>query len=252
MLTRLLLSALLAVSLFAPATIAPPTVSAADCQFVLGFKLIHDMIPAIVGDCTVDEHHNPTNGDGLQESTGPTGKGGLLVWRKADNWTAYTDGYWTWVNGPNGLQKRLNTERFRWEAGYIVAAVRNAEYRIPTVDHPFKLTDGEFTIPEERVQVKLDDRRTVSGDLNGDGVLDAVVLLEWNGGGSGTYEYAVEMIDHNGIPVQAGYEALGDRTIVNSFSIANGQVTVDMITRGDGDSFGSPTQRVVKTLWWFR
>ena len=120
MLTRLLLAVVFALSLLTPATIAPTTASADACQFVLGFKLIHDMIPAIVGDCTVDEHHNPNNGDGLQETTGPTGKGGLLVWRKTDNWTAYTDGYWTWVNGPNGLQKRLNTERFSWEKDPIV------------------------------------------------------------------------------------------------------------------------------------
>src|SRR5439155_10452091 len=39
----------------------------------------------------------------------------LLVWRKADNFTAFTDGYRTWVQGPFGLQKRLNTERFAWE-----------------------------------------------------------------------------------------------------------------------------------------
>ena len=37
---------------------------------------------------------------------------GLLVWRKADNHTAFTDGYRTWVNGPYGLQVRLNTARF--------------------------------------------------------------------------------------------------------------------------------------------
>jgi hypothetical protein len=40
----------------------------------------------------------------------------LLVWRKADNWTAFTDGYRTWLNGPQGLQQRLNTELFPWEA----------------------------------------------------------------------------------------------------------------------------------------
>ena len=49
----------------------------------------------------------------LQQTTG-----GLLVWRKADNWTAFTDGYRTWINGPNGLVQRLNTERFEWEADY--------------------------------------------------------------------------------------------------------------------------------------
>jgi hypothetical protein len=100
-----------------PLLSAPAPAQAATCQFVLGFQMLESMIPGIVGDCLVDEHHNPDNGDGLQETTGPNGAGGLLVWRKADNWTAYTDGYHTWVNGPYGLRERLNTECFSWEAG---------------------------------------------------------------------------------------------------------------------------------------
>ena len=66
----------------------------------------------IVGQCLENEHYN-TIGDSVQQTTG-----GLLVWRKADNWTAFTDGYRTWINGPNGLQQRLNTQRFEWEADY--------------------------------------------------------------------------------------------------------------------------------------
>ncbi|HUX86275.1 MAG TPA: hypothetical protein VMW65_04675 [Chloroflexota bacterium] len=87
----------------------------ANCQFVLGFKALHDKIPTIVGDCLVDEHHNLQNEDGLQETIGPTGHGGLLVWRKADNWTAFTDGNRTWINGPFGLESRFNAQRFLWE-----------------------------------------------------------------------------------------------------------------------------------------
>lgn len=41
-----------------------------------------------------------------------------MVWRKADNWTACTDGYRLWINGPDGLVQPFNTERFDWEAGY--------------------------------------------------------------------------------------------------------------------------------------
>jgi hypothetical protein len=111
---RILLATLAALILAIPSASAAPA-SAANCQFVLGFKVIHDAMPDVVGDCLVDEHHNPVNGDGLQETSGRNGAGGLMVWRKADNWTAYTDGYRTWINGPNGLQQRLNTERFPWE-----------------------------------------------------------------------------------------------------------------------------------------
>jgi hypothetical protein len=89
-------------------TAPPPT---ARCSYALGFKALHDLIPAQVGDCLDSEGHNSANGDALQH----TAKG-LLVWRKVDNWTAFTDGYRTWVNGPNGLQERLNTQRFQWEA----------------------------------------------------------------------------------------------------------------------------------------
>ena len=32
------------------------------------------------------------------------------------SFTAFTDGYHTWVNGPNGVQERLNSQRFAWQA----------------------------------------------------------------------------------------------------------------------------------------
>ncbi len=95
-------------------------VEAADCRFILGFKALHDAIPDVVGDCKVNEHYNIANGDALQETVG-----GLLVWRKADNFTAFTDGYRTWVNGPYGIQQRLNTQRYEWELE--IAARNNPE-----------------------------------------------------------------------------------------------------------------------------
>lgn len=89
---------------------APPGMAGTSCRFVLGFAALHALIPAVVGGCLDDEQHNPANGDGLQHTAR-----GLLVWRKADNFTAFTDGYHTWVNGPYGLQERLNSQRFPWE-----------------------------------------------------------------------------------------------------------------------------------------
>jgi len=89
--------------------VGPPP--APRCRFVLGFATLERLLYRQVGFCLEDEQHNPANGDGLQHTTG-----GLLVWRKADNWTAFTDGYRTWVNGPSGLEGRLNTQRFPWEA----------------------------------------------------------------------------------------------------------------------------------------
>ena len=78
------------------------------------------------------------------------------MWRKADNWTAFTDGYRTWINGPHGLQARLNTEQFDWEVPetlpvLIVEQLMNAVYRseVGTV----QLTDGRYKHPEEHRSV---------------------------------------------------------------------------------------------------
>ena len=93
---------------------AATSATAADCQFVFGFKSMRDAIGQdVVGECLENEHRN-ANGDSVQQRT----TGGLLVWREADNWTAFTDGHHTWVNGPDGVRKRLNTERFPWESDY--------------------------------------------------------------------------------------------------------------------------------------
>lgn len=78
-------------------------------EFKLGFKALADQIPQIAGQPLEDEHWGP-NGDSLQRTTT-----GLMVWRKADNWTAFTNGAETWLNGPGGLQTRPNGQRFCWE-----------------------------------------------------------------------------------------------------------------------------------------
>jgi hypothetical protein len=118
MIRRFILFLLAVTFVFLSILPAPGKAEAANCQFVLGFKILHDLIPAITGDCLTNETHNPTNGDGLQLTTR-----GLLVWRKADNFTAFTDGHQTWVNGPFGLQTRLNTARFPWEPDVAPANV---------------------------------------------------------------------------------------------------------------------------------
>src|SRR6187431_2873486 len=84
---------------------------AQSCRFVLGFENLRNLVGATkVGECLENEHFNDENGNAEQRTSG-----GLLVWRKIDNFTAFTDGGTSWVNGPNGLQSRPNSERFSWE-----------------------------------------------------------------------------------------------------------------------------------------
>ncbi len=92
----------------APAPAPTATPAPQPCKYVLGFATIAAAVPQ-VGACLDDQAFAP-NGDSVQHTSG-----GLLVWRKSDNWTAFTDGYRTWINGPNGIAQRLNTARFPWE-----------------------------------------------------------------------------------------------------------------------------------------
>lgn len=84
------------------------------CGYVLGFASLRDKILKTegsdpVGSCREAEYH-ALSGDGIQWTNG-----GLFVWRKATNWTGFTDGTDTWVAGPNGVAKRSDSERFPWE-----------------------------------------------------------------------------------------------------------------------------------------
>ncbi|HEX9015454.1 MAG TPA: endo-1,3-alpha-glucanase family glycosylhydrolase [Chloroflexota bacterium] len=93
-----------------PAVVSSLDTPAAPVGFRLGFKSLADQIPDVVGNPLEAEHYGP-NGDSLQATSN-----GLMAWRKADNWTAFTNGSITWINGPYGIQSRTNSARFDWEA----------------------------------------------------------------------------------------------------------------------------------------
>jgi hypothetical protein len=90
-----------------PAEAPPPETP----RFILGFATMANLLGEKAGSPLENERHDPESGDGLQQTTT-----GLMVWRKVDNWSAFTDGSHTWVNGPSGLADRPNDVRFPWES----------------------------------------------------------------------------------------------------------------------------------------
>jgi|SRR6185437_12662256 hypothetical protein len=92
------------------------------CHFELGFEVLASQLPE-VGQCASDQRFEYTWSsaawvvtDAVQDTDTPSGGAGLLTWRKADNWTGFTDDVQTWVNGPNGIERRLNADPpFPWE-----------------------------------------------------------------------------------------------------------------------------------------
>ncbi|MCB0055055.1 MAG: hypothetical protein KDE24_36500, partial [Caldilinea sp.] len=73
---------------------------------------------------------------------------------------------------------------------------------------------------------------TAFGDLNGDGIDDAAVLLASESGGSGTFIDLHAVLDEDGAPVDAASAFLGDRVQVNSLVIEDGVIVVELVTQG--------------------
>jgi len=232
----------------------------AQCRFVLGFATLQRQISDIVGRCVTDEFVDSLSGDTLQLTTGPDGNGGLMVYRKSDNFLAFTDGYRTWIYGPRGVERpRLNTERYPWEKERLTPkALREGTYKLPVgpngAEMTLKLVNGKasFTNPINaempKASVTLPESSVWYGDFDGDSYRDAVVVLSVGLGGPGEDLYAVAVRDVNGQPVQVATELLGNRVRINGVALGRGEFRVDMLTQGPNDLAINPTQRVVKVF----
>lgn len=79
------------------------------------------------------------------------------------------------------------------------------------------------------------------GDLNGDGVEDAAVLLVENSGGSGSFVYLAAVINQASIPENVATILLGDRVSPQSLAIAEGQIVVEATSHADSDPLCCPS-----------
>jgi len=120
-------------------------------EFQLGFKVLADQIPDIVG-TPVETEHYASNGDSIQQTTK-----GMMVWRKVDNWTAFTNGSTTWINGPVGMQSRLNDDIFPWE---------KATNKEGTLQNPSSLVAGEYVAFSDNYGQRIFHVRVVNVNHN--------------------------------------------------------------------------------------
>jgi hypothetical protein len=73
-----------------------------------GFELLVRFLGReIVGDCLENEHTNLAGGNVEQRTSG-----GLLVWLKDQNLSAFTDGNTTWYVCPGGIEQHPSDEPF--------------------------------------------------------------------------------------------------------------------------------------------
>jgi hypothetical protein len=133
-------------------------------------------------------------------------------------------------------------------------ALKNAEYIIEgPASGKAKLVNGTYQekIPNSSAQMSIAFSELLSiGDLNGDSVADAVVILSANTGGSGTFYYLYGILNDNGAPKPSVPESLGDRIKLKSLTIQGGEISVNFMTQGPKDSMVNPTLDMTRKYRW--
>ena len=128
-------------------------------------------------------------------------------------------------------------------------ALRNAEYE-SDFGTTVPLKDGQFSIVRdprwatERDTWWLDDA-IAFGDLDADGIADAVTALTYNGGGTGHFKSLVVVLNDKGQPAHVASHFLGDRISINALEIENGVITLEVNTHGPGDGLCCPSVHTV-------
>ena len=127
--------------------------------------------------------------------------------------------------------------------------LRDGHYQLPLLgdeETPIRFRAGQRSIrygvgATERVHVGLIGDLVAFGDLDGDDVADAAVVVFVNTGGSGTFIHLLAMRDREGTPVQAGREFLGDRVRVERLTISGSHIFTTMLAHGPGDGLCCPS-----------
>lgn len=133
--------------------------------------------------------------------------------------------------------------------------VGNATYHgLEGVEHPVTLADGRWEgepySPDgaSRPRVDLADDFMLTGDLDGDGAEEAVVLLAQNSGGSGEFSYVAVVGHRDGEIENLDTKPIGDRVQIRGARVDGNRVALDVVRAGPEDPACCPGE--VATMEW--
>lgn len=148
------------------------------------------------------------------------------------------------LSGCAGCASRLAPDAAVLTAGCL----KSATYR-GILDDPVTLTDGRFEGPPvvpgsaARPVVRLVPGVTATGDLTGDGVDEAAVLLAHNSGGSGVFMHLAVMQASRRGPDNIATVRLGDRVKVIAVEIEDGKIRAQLVEHAPDDPMCCPTRQ---------
>ncbi len=140
--------------------------------------------------------------------------------------------------------------------GIDMAELSNMTYRLDIVSQALPGRDGSVILsgghfeelyPDSAVGVVVNLIDHTTGDLNADGLEDAIALLAINTGGTGTFIHLAAVIQQAGGLTHTATLLLGDRVQVESLDIADGTLQVQMVTHAPDDPLCCPTEQVTQS-----
>jgi hypothetical protein len=122
---------------------------------------------------------------------------------------------------------------------------------IATNNVPVKLVDGKLNFSDPANNLKVVGQLIeppAFGDLNGDGLTDAVLIIAANTGGSGTFHELIVVLAQKG---QAADLLVGDRIQEKQLTIQDGKIILEYLRAGKNDPLCCPSEHA-KTTYQFQ
>jgi len=121
------------------------------------------------------------------------------------------------------------------------------------MNEPVTLSEGQWEGEPyvedgaSRPTVGLVDHFILTGDLDKDGLDEAVTLLWESSGGSGNRLHLAVVAGKDDVITVLGTDLIGDRVQIRSGIIEDGLITLDIVRAGPGDAACCPTQKALVT-----
>lgn len=145
---------------------------------------------------------------------------------------------------PISTQLNYETALPTLDTGLSIDKLQNMSYLSPNFDKQIVLSNSVYR--EGEMTITLLPQIAV-GDLNGDQIDDAAVLLAENGGGTGNFVSLVVIVSQDGEYRQVGSKLIDDRPIIQSLTISDGSIKLEAMIHGINDPMVSPTLGVKQT-----
>ena len=143
---------------------------------------------------------------------------------------------------PSTATTALTAEPDKGNAALTAEQLRNMKVQLVAQDAhaAVQLKDGKYPSSQgpsstDYAEIALLPQPIALGDLNGDGVGDAAVLLSENYGGTGVFVSVLAVLDVDGEPVQSGAFLIDDRPAVHSLRLDNQAIVLDADIHGPND-----------------